>query len=283
MRLADVSNFLCLALFVFGISFVFGALTCIFILFRLIIVWVFIFKLVFSKSVVVVRLWLLAGSVYVNVDSIDCLRSTVWVVMDLRKLPVELQKLLLTDQSAVRTLTFRIVGNLQLLNELFLLSAFRQQHFVLLLESLVRSYLVSDQVTFHFLGGVLDKPVKALPGGISIPFPRYFELDKVLILLFTGNSVPFNPVNSVPAVLLAPFRWILLRYIFLLVRDVLSETFCCLSLSDGPVILVRFTLFVGLHRVYLDRLLPFFVNILALSVRRLKNCLRTCAIAFCRP
>jgi hypothetical protein len=53
--------------------------------------------------------------------------------MDLRKLPVELQKLLLTDQSAVRTLTFRIVGNLQLLNELFLLSAFRKQHFVLLL------------------------------------------------------------------------------------------------------------------------------------------------------
>jgi hypothetical protein len=94
--------------------------------------------------------------------------------MDLRKLPVELQKLLLTDQSAVRTLTFRIVGSLQLLNELFLLSAFRQQHFVLLLESLVRSYLVSDQVTFHFLGGVLYKPVKALPGGISIPFPRYF-------------------------------------------------------------------------------------------------------------
>lgn len=77
MRLAAFCNFLCLALFVFGISFVFGALTCIFILFRLIIVGVFIFKLVFSKSVVVVRLWLLAGSVYVNVDSIDCLRSTV--------------------------------------------------------------------------------------------------------------------------------------------------------------------------------------------------------------
>ena len=46
--------------------------------------------------------------------------------MDLRKLSVELQKLLLTDQSAVRTLTFGIAGNLKLLNELFLLSAFRQ-------------------------------------------------------------------------------------------------------------------------------------------------------------
>jgi len=193
--------------------------------------------------------------------------------MDLRKLPVELQKLLLTNQSAVRTLTFRILGNLQLLNELFLLSAFRQQQFVLLLESLVRSYLVPDQVTLHFLGGVLDKPVKALPRGFSIPLPRYFELNKVLILLFTGDSVPFNPVNYVPAVFLVPFRCVLPRYVFLIVRDVLSKTFCCLSLSDGPVFFVRFTLFVGLHRVYLDRLLSFFFNMLALSVRRLNNCL----------
>ena len=231
---------------------------------------------------VIVGLLLFANCVYVDVDSVNGLGWATRLVVDLRKLPVKLQKLLLTNQSAVRALTFGIAAHLQLLNQFFLLPAFRKQHFVLLLESLVRSYLISNQVTLYFLGSVLDKPVKALPRGVCIALPRHFELNKVLILLFASDSVPFDAVNSVPAVLLALFGSILLRSIFLLAREVLGEAFRGFSLPNGPVFLVRFTLIMRLHRVYLDRIIAFLFNLPVLSVRTLHNCFRPSPIMFSR-
>jgi hypothetical protein len=142
--------------------------------------------------------------------------------------------------------------SLQLLNELLLLSAFRLKHFVLLLESLERSYLVSNQVPLHFLSCVLDKPVKTFPRRISIALPRNFQLDKVLILLLASDSVTLDAVYPIPAVFLALFGSCCLCYVFLLARDVFGEAFCGLPLPYRPVFFVRFTLFVRLHRVYLD-------------------------------
>jgi hypothetical protein len=133
-----------LTVLVFRIRLVFWALICVLLLFGLVIIRVFLFKLVFSESVVVVWLLLLANSVHVDVYCVNCLRGASWLVLNLWKLSVEFQKLLLTDQSTVRSLNFRILVSLQLLNQFFLLPAFRLKYFVLLLKSLERSYLVSN-------------------------------------------------------------------------------------------------------------------------------------------
>jgi hypothetical protein len=58
------------------------------LLFRLIIVRVLFFKLIFSKGVVIVRLQLLAYCVHVDVYGIDSLRCATRLVVDLLNLSV---------------------------------------------------------------------------------------------------------------------------------------------------------------------------------------------------
>ena len=140
-----------------------------------------------------------------------------------------------------------------------------------LFELLVGSDLVSDNVAFDLLRGILDKTVEALPRGIGVAFPRDLKLDKVFVLLFMGNSVTFNSFYPVPAVLLSFFRHCWLCRLLFLVSDVLREPLGSFALTDGSTVLKLDLLFSVLVSVNLYYAISEVTSLLVNLVRRLDN------------